>query len=198
MARLFLLLALVMFPCRSLMLVEPDGHETNSGAADTLLYTFNSPECSNPCWLGIELGVTDKETTIAILQEHDIEYTLEGYSGDSIWLHHIPGGLFPQVAPEQFTRGGINLGTDGIVTLMNFDLDLCVSTLISTYGEPSVWDGILVYSDHQLFFGINTTTQRIDGVYLHLKDAMPSPVELQDWTQYAGAFSSDCSDIFTE
>jgi hypothetical protein len=194
MARLFFLLVLIMFPCQSLILAEPGEHEL----INTLLYTFNRPECSNPCWLGIELGVTDKESTIAILQEHDIEYTLEGYSGDSIWLHHIPNGLFPDVAPGQFTRGGINLGPDGTVALMNFDLDLCVSTLISVYGDPGVWDGILVYPDHQLFFGIDTTTQRINGVYLHLKDAMPSRVELQEWAEYASAFSNYCSDIFTK
>lgn len=172
--------------------------ESDIEATDLLVRTFNSPECSNPCWLGIEVGVTDKETAIAVLQEHGVEFTLEGYSGDSIWLRHIPGGLFPNVAPEEFTRGGINIGSDGVVTLISFDLDICVSTLVSAYGVPSVWDGILVYLDRQIFFTVNGTTQRIDGIYLHLKDAMPSPDELENGFEYTKSFSETCSDMFVE
>jgi hypothetical protein len=187
------------------MLIQPGEHETRSEITNAILYTFNNPKCSNPCWLGIELGVTDKETTVAALQEHDIVYTFEGYGGDSIWLQDIPDGLFPDMAPGEFTRGWIGVDPGGSVHSMTFDLDLCVSTLIWVYGEPDVWDSILVYPDHQLFFSVDWASRRVDGVNLHLKEVMPSTDQLQnwseflqDWPEYADAFSGECSDVFTE
>jgi hypothetical protein len=204
MVRRLFFLALVVFPCRSLMLIQPNEHETSSEVTDTLFYTFNNPKCSNPCWLGIELGITDKETAVATLQEYDIKYTFEGYGGDSIWLHDIPGGLFPDVAPGEFTQGWIGVNPDGPVYSMTFDVDFCVSTLVRVYGEPDVWDGILVYPDYQLFFSMDWTTRRVDGVYLHLEEAIPSIDQLQgwseflqDWPEYADTFSGECSDVFT-
>lgn len=197
MAKLLLLMILVVSLCRGFILVQNENNETSSEVASTLLYTFNDPKCSNPCWLGIELAVTNKEEVIAILEQHGIEFTLEGYSGDSIWLHNIPGGLFPDGDIVKFTHGWIGVDPDGPVHLITFDLDLCVSTLLRAYGEPSVWDGILVYVDHQLFFSVDWKTHRVSGVALHLKEAIPPQIELEDWAKYASNFSDDCSDVLT-
>jgi hypothetical protein len=204
MLRLLLLLLFFLGSCSGLLSNEGNPPENRLGTANILRQTFNSPDCVNPCWLGIELGVTDRTTTKRILQEHGIDYTLEGYTGDSIWLHHIPDGLFPDVAPGKFTRGGINIGEDGTVVLMSFEIDLCVSTAIEAYGPPANWPlveaspGILVYLDHLLFFGLDHLTQRMDGVYLHLKDTMPLPEDLEDWSQYADVFSGECTDVFSQ
>ena len=208
MHKLLLLLFLPLAFCQNFIPTGISQSEQDSlvKAGNELRNTFNNPKCSNPCWLDIELDKTDKATATTILQDHNVKFTLEGYDGAVVWLHHIPGGLFPHIASQRFAEGSINFGaSDGnLISSMNFDLDICVSTVISAYGVPDVWfteSGIpstIVYLQYQLFFGIDTTTWRIDSVFLHLEDAMPSPEDLQPWSNYANVFAGNCSDIFTQ
>lgn len=203
MLRLLLILLLLLASWLGLFPNVGNSPERSPNSVEALREAFINPDCPNPCWLGIEVGVTDRTTTKRILHENGITYTLEGYTGNSIWIHDIPNGLFPTIAPGKFTRGGINIGEDGTVALMTFDVDLCVSTVINAYGPPHNWPIgdetsllVLVYPDKQLFLNLNHNSQRVDGIFLHTRGAMPPDDQLEDWSLYADMFSDDCSDVF--
>lgn len=208
MTRLLLFLLSIMTPCRSLILFEPPSRGLERNSDKALPDFLSSSECTNPCWLGIEVGVTNRADAIAILEEHNIDYDTRGV----IHLYNMPDslllGIDPDGRPSPYGRifGNINVGerNEYLVQSMNFALDICVSTVVAMYGTPSVWhvDGgvpsTIIYLDHSLFFDIDVETLRIVGVYLHMNESMPSPDELDNWSKYDGLFSEGCTDIFTE
>ena len=73
MVRWLLLLILTLSMCPGVLFLEFDEQQTDLDATTILRQTFNRPECANPCWLGIEVGATDKETTLTRLEENGVE-----------------------------------------------------------------------------------------------------------------------------
>lgn len=204
-----LVLLLMVLPCKGIFWFASEELDLKSNVTEWFLSAFHSPECRNPCWLGIEVGVTNKASAISILKQHGIEYDTDGV----IHLNHIPDGLVPgmdsdgQPGPNGNAYGDINVagGNESIVQSIDFYVDLCMSTVISTYGVPLVWFSeaglptTIVYVDRQMFLTIDPETKRVDGLILHDEaEDMPLPVELQDWSGYAHAFQGNCVDIFTE
>jgi hypothetical protein len=49
-------------------------YEAVDEPASILKSTFNSRDCDNPCWLGIEVGVTKRADVDRILQEKNRHY----------------------------------------------------------------------------------------------------------------------------
>lgn len=176
---------------------------------DEFFSAFHNPGCSNPCWLGIEVGETDQATVISILEENEIDYGIPGV----IHLYSLPHGSVPGMQEQEITPasiqglpvfGDINVGqeSDDIVQSLDFWIDLCVITFIEVYGNPDVWSSrddiptLLVYPDYQMFLSVEPETLRINWISLHIKENIPSPDELDNWSLYAGLFSSECVDEF--
>lgn len=176
------------------------------GAA--FLDTFNSPDCDNACWHGIEIGAADFETATAILDALGMIYEIRGsaLNGRSILVTDIPGGLFPEVARDAFLTAGIFLNAQDTVYLIQFPVDLCVATVISVYGEPGVWQeqpigggpaNGLSYPARDISFGMpDLTSPRVNRISLH-DGAIDGPDMLLDWSMFADGLEGDCNDIFS-
>jgi hypothetical protein len=204
MLQILLIGLVILSGCQSSTQPESDQQTNGSRVREAFAGVFTSPECDNPCWLGIEVGVTTREEALRILEAHDVEFTFEGYVGGILHFHHIPDGLVPGLnaegTPPGNVYGDMSIGENAsdIVFSTDFNLDLCVATILEAYGIPSIWGStILVYLDRHLFFHFDTTSRRIDWVFLHQADAMPPPEELDAWSDHADFFSGECFDEFT-
>lgn len=178
-------------------------------SAPSLRQVFHAPGCDQPCWLGIEPAVTDRATALVILQSHGVAYAEPGVIHilslpEGSFLAHIATGI-PSSAGSYTTYGDINVGQEAsdIVNSLDFYVDLCVSTIVATYGPPRVWfvhDSVpttIVYPGEHLFFAINPTTLRVEQIVLQSADVTPPESELKDWKAYEALFSAPCIDALT-
>ena len=206
-----ILLLLILSGCQYYNLLEMSQHEIDPELQQLFTNAFYSPECDNPCWLGIEVGVTRGDEVIPILEAQGIAYGVPGV----IHLHSIPTGTVPGIvlegnssvpdSPAVFGDINVNPYSEDIVPSMDFVLDLCVQTVIDAYGVPEAWhvnSGIpstLVYVDRQALFSVDTETMRIDWMILHDRPYWLSlSTELENWLPYAHRFPDDCTDALTE
>ena len=170
---------------------------------------FNDPACDNPCWMGIEVGITTRAEAKTLLEEQGIAFAQ--YEGSElIYLYElnntiVPGlnlnkvSLGPDGKPLRTVYGDINPEGGGTVGSMDFALDLCVTTIFRAYGEPTGTRGsTMVYVEEQLYFSWDASAgNRVDVIFLHQEIKLPIE-ELQDWrTFYGDVISEPCTDQFT-
>jgi DNA-binding CsgD family transcriptional regulator/tRNA A-37 threonylcarbamoyl transferase component Bud32 len=194
------LLCLISLPFSLLLfhLIDSDNHiPSQQGSSDVLRLTFFDVSCTNPCWLGIEVGISDRQFVEAILKAHDISYSPNGPFTYNVSLKGEPSPLWQGVANP---AADIHLSGD-TVSLVTFAVNLCASTILETYGSPQVvTEGptlFLLYPDYGLNFLLDTNTQRVDGALLYPLDYIDQtfpPSERQDWTNFADLFSGRCTD----
>ncbi|MEQ8673866.1 MAG: hypothetical protein RLP44_12700 [Aggregatilineales bacterium] len=210
MKRALILLLLILSGCQYYNLLEMSQHEIDPELQQLFTDAFYSPECDNPCWLGIEVGVTRGDEVIPILESHGIAYGVPGV----IHLHSIPAGTVPGIVLEGSPSadgfpvfGDINVNpySEDVVPSMDFVLDLCVQTVIDAYGIPEVLfteSGIpstLIYLNDSTLFSVDTETMRIDWMILHDRPYWLSlPNDFESWSLYAHLFPDDCTDALTE
>lgn len=144
MKRMLFLLILLLTGCQYYNLLEISQYKIDPDLNQLFTDAFYSPECDNPCWLGIEVGVTRGDEVIPILESQGIAYGVPGV----IHLHSIPAGTVPGIVLEPSPSAGgfpvfgdinVNPYSEDIVPSMDFVLDLCVQTVIDAYGVPQAW-----------------------------------------------------------
>jgi hypothetical protein len=194
-------LSFIILPFCLLLFHLIDNNPGQQGGSDVLRSTFSDESCTNPCWLGIEVGVSDRQIVETMLEDHGISYSPNGQYTYNIFLDGNPSPLWQDVARP---AADIHLSGD-TVSLMTFAVNLCASTILDTYGSPQVvTEGptlLLLYPDYGLNFLLNTSTQRVDGVLLYTLDYIDQyfpPSERQDWTNFAGLFSGKCTDSLSQ
>jgi hypothetical protein len=170
---------------------------------------FTSASNENPMWLEIQTGVTTSESVRQVLEAHSIEYEITGMTDGvyNVILSKSGLPLWDGILPED-AAGSINVDTaTNRVHNMNFIIDLCISTIVGTFGEPVVEVDYppadrpptlyLHYLDLGLTFRIAQSTNRVDWIILHtvafLREEWP-PDDYYDWDEYAHTFAGECTD----
>lgn len=158
----------------------------------------NLINCDNLCWNNIEVGISNKETVVRILDEQNILYSFEGYDNDTIWMRNISLDFITQELGTIFVQGNLHFDENEVVTLISFDLDVCYSEILSIYGEPMFWiqderrPMHWVYPERNLILGLDPTNLHIDGMFLHIDERMPLADELLPWSSYNDVYSTNC------
>ena len=204
-----ILLLLILSGCQYYNLLEMSQHEIDTELQQLFIDAFYSPECDNPCWLGIEVGVMRGDEVIPILESQGIAYGVPGV----IHLHSIPAGTVPGIVLEGSPSadgfpvfGDINVNpySEDVVLSMDFFVDLCVQTVLDAFGEPAVKfiaNGIptvLVYPNEHTLFRVDTETRRIRFVELQFDETIMAYDDLESWLSYAHLFPDDCTDTLTD
>lgn len=196
-------IVLWVFSCPFLGFLEgfgvPSHHENQE--EDLLEATFNDEACTNPCWQGLQVGVSSRQDVEAFLREHSLDYTTEGDYTYHVSLEN-DSPLWNEVSSP---TADIHLGDNDKVYAMSFFLNLCASTVIEAYDEyPEVEETngeilYLLYPAHGLIYWLNVETQRIVGVFLYqLEDFSDQVTERLAWNDVADGFVDTCVDALSQ
>jgi hypothetical protein len=197
-----LLMFSAAFNCRlfdSVFDYETD--RSDSDSSNVLLETFNDEHCVNPCWLGIEVGVSDRSVVEETLERETIDYSPNTRGTYNLFLTGNPSPLWQDMEEP---LGDIHLSGE-TVNLIMINLDLCPASILEAYGEPEVVERgnylELVYPSYGLDYWLNSETGRVRGVSLYrldyIDEAYPSS-ERQDWEDFAGENDDECIDSLSE
>ena len=192
-----------------ILAIKNDAH---SSAKNDILTDFmalyNAEECKNPCWNGIEVGVTQAQDVENTLNSRNVDYRADP-RGVTINLYLDNESLIWKNVEQQL--GDITI-ISGVVHAIDFQLDLCATTVIDAFGTPlisyredSVYPGIFYisfwYVDHGLIFSADTDTRRIRWVILRdieqIREEFPT-LDQRSWEEIAHEFPNDCIDILSE
>lgn len=197
MMRLLLLLFVILSPCQRLFDFTTNVDNSNEETENVLLETFNSPDCTNPCWLGIEVGVSDRGFVVDVLEQHQINYAANGDYTYNIFLSETPSPLW---SGREDPTGNLHL-TNDTVGLMTFSLNLCPQAILNTYGIPEVSDREtfleFLYPDYGMNFWFDIETGRVRSVILYTLDYIDKNIPLSErhsWDDFSDLLSDDCTD----
>lgn len=199
---MWLAFALLMLSCLIFTTLqnyqEPSDREITD--ENLLQATFNDESCTNPCWRGIEVGVSSRQSVKKML--HD-----EGLLYDPEWLYTYHVSLKADSplwkdAPRRIAD--IHIGENEKVYAMSFVLNLCPSTVIEAYNEyPEVEQTdrrvFLTYPRRGLDYWLNSETKRVEGVFLWpLEHFTDWGGEKLAWTDIADDFDDNCVDALSQ
>lgn len=200
-------LSLVAFAVVSLLLgtkstFESGNDTTREQSANIMRETFNDERCIEPCWQQIEVGHTDEQTAVDILQELQLKYRVVDIPGNEIRIFIVsvdPSSPLWRNAEAQ--RCSLTTFDDAVVRI-ECNLDVCISSVLETYGIPLVSPGLtelrLLYPDSGLEFLVSNRTERVWQVVLRTKEFSQQLIEempdVTEWENVKDAFSSDCED----
>ena len=179
-------------------------------ATNNLHSLLGDADCARTCWEGIEPGVTSQEEALLILD------TLPGDYSDVFpdFPSRSPAdAIYEWTPPEGTIDAPIHsvevIVQDGTVYQIGVLVEICVSTIISEYGEPPIvhiydynpWY-ILTYPQDKLVFTVNgeseNTLQYLSvAANDHIEAALNTDYMRQDWEEIKEVFSGDCSDSFS-
>lgn len=188
----------MIFSCPLLTKLQ-NGAVENSQAdsKNVLLDTFNSEECLNPCWLGIEVGVSDRQFVEDTLEQKGITHAQNGEATYNLFLDKNSSPLWVNMANP---LGDIHL-SDETVFLMTFGLNLCPASIVNAYDDPDVVDREsfleLLYPSYGMNFWLDLESGRIRSVALYTLDYIDEnfPVsDRQSWKAFSDILSDECED----
>ena len=158
---------------------------------------FTDENCENPCWMGIEVGVSDKELVKVTLEQNEIRYSPNGLYTYNIFLDKTTSLLWQNI---ETPLADIHFWGE-TVGLMTFTLDLCLSSVIDAYGYPEVvmeeTSAGILYPGYGLNFLFDTDTQRITGVILYALGYIEenfTVAEREQWESYSDLLDKNCMD----
>jgi hypothetical protein len=164
---------------------------------NSLRASLSQEGCKHACWRGIEPGVTDQATTVAILDEADIDYFLVALDyQDAAMLERISIGKTIEDA-----NGSILFENDKVVWLFFrvWDAKLPVSKILRKYGPPTAIEpSRFLYAEEHLEFdyGCADGTAYISRIQLiDEREAgwFLSGPNTRYWEEIAGGFPT-CTD----
>lgn len=193
----FFLIAFFLTSC--VCLINLEDHVTNQPNTNTVLgETFFDESCVNPCWRGIEVGVSNRELVETALDESGLDYVLNGPYTYNIFFENNSSPIWEGVSNP---AADIHLVDGDIVGIMSFAVDLCPSSILDTYGYPEVIEGRsyfrLLYPNMGLNFFLSLETQRVYAVLLYPLDYIDQhfPLsEMQEGVNFHDLFTASCSD----
>ena len=202
MIRLVLLFIVILSPCQSLFDLAANVDNSDVVSGNVLRETFNSPECSNPCWLGIEVGVSDREFVVDVLEQNNINYVANGDYTYNLYLEGNPSPLWRDMSEP---LGDIHV-FDDVAFPLSFSLNLCPRTIVETYGIPEVADNEtsleLIYPDYGMSFWLDIETGRVRSVILYTLDYIDKNIpfsERQSWENFSDILFDDyCTDALSQ
>jgi hypothetical protein len=192
-----LLFALVMLTVlvSVFLFVRGGSQPTASSALQDLL---TNEECSSACWLGIEPGVTSRETAQNILRDANIIFV-------DVPLPEPEKNAIYDFSQDkaQSAKGAIAISGD-TVSQITLVLDVCISRIIADYGTPAEIQESgsyvsLLYPESGLVFNVSPNDpKRVVSIFL----TSPAVFGLNfsgeslenDWEVYKDRFSGECSD----
>lgn len=189
---------------------KPADSEQRIIVQNILSRTFTNSGNGNPSWLDIQTGVTTSESVRQILEAHNIKYEITGVTNslyDLFFLSESSLQLWIGMEPEA-AGGLIKVDTDtNRVHNMSFGIDICVSTVIKTFGIPMARVDrpaadrstviYLQYPDLGLTFKTAEYDDRVNTIFLHTLAYMREEwqsADYRDWSEYADMFAGDCTD----
>lgn len=177
---LFFLISGFLFPCGFLDSIFNTDRETK--ALQDVVIT----ECTEPCWLGIEIGKTSKEQAIDILEDNDLTYTSEALG---IGVEPLPSDLWDDVDEPHV----VLWLEDDIVMGMLFPVRVCTSIVIDTLGTPVV---VVTGDEHhyEFFypeFGLSISASALDNYTQHLNLASKEITEANAHDTHAILWDND-------
>jgi hypothetical protein len=177
------------------MLADRGSQPTASSALQDLL---TNEECSSACWLGIEPGVTSRETAQNILRDANIIFV-------DVPLPEPEKNAIYDFSQDkaQSAKGAIAISGD-TVSQITLVLDVCISRIIADYGTPAEIQESgsyvsLLYPESGLVFNVSPNDpKRVVSIFL----TSPAVFGLNfsgeslenDWEVYKDRFSGECSD----
>lgn len=198
---LYLGIVLFMFSCPILPELASENEVSNNKEQNLLKATFNDDLCTNPCWSGIEVGVSNRQAVEEFLSNEGLDYATDGDYTYHVSLENdspLWNGVLSPIAD-------IHVGDTDKVYAMSFFLNLCPSTVIEAYDEyPEVEQTngeilYLLYPTHGLTYWLNLETERVVVVFLFsLEHFTDLDVETQAWSDVADNFVGDCVDALSQ
>ncbi len=182
------------------------------GSLHPLKEILSAPECSRSCWWGIEPDVTQYGTVLNILIDADIQdvnNAVGAYGTLSGIVEWMPDN--DQAVDNHNEKAYVTVViSKGIVTQINLPLDLCVSTVIGAYGQPtkaeenfSLGASRLIYSNEKLgFLSDVDDPRRISYVFIissvDFDEWLETNPNMRNWEDVSHLFAGECHDNFSD
>lgn len=149
-------------------------------------------ECLNPCWLSIEVLVTDEKEVRDALTNYGIEFdVVDIFEGLRLYNFEIVSDFYP-LANVDKSPGSIWINPkENRVGRIDIPVDFHINDLIEALGEPSLITHPdyfeLLYLEEGVIFYLNSDTQRVwAATFLteeFLVNEYMSYVEVQGWDE---------------
>jgi hypothetical protein len=183
-------------------------NEDDSNSSNLLRFALTDEGCANPCWLGIEVGLTREESAVDILNQNNIIFTIAEAPGDQDIYNFTLGTDFPFWRKSGEPANGSLITLGGTVVVIGLSVDVCVSSLLDAFGEPLVVppgpDSFysLYYPGFGLSFWLHEETNHTWNVMLRTKaltrEILNEYPNAASWKTYSDTLVGECIDDFTD
>jgi len=192
-----LIIVVIVIAGSALVLVLVNGGNQQI-ASFALRGLLSSQDCERACWLGIEPGVTDRETVESILVSAGIEYVAVPLPEPE------KNAVYDFYENESSEAKGFVTISGETVSQIALVFDACTTHVLDEYGLPAEVqeDGYgmtLLYPEPGLVFSLTTNDpMRLAGVFLTAKSVFEANFAGEsleyNWDEFSHKFTGQCDD----
>jgi hypothetical protein len=190
----------------TLLILSVRDRTSQMGETVTLKRVIESNEdCQRPCWQNIRPGRSNSDTVDALLQNRDVDVNIISRQEGGVLSYEWQMNDQWLISLRSERRGSVVVvfSEDNVVLRVMIWVDICVSTIVSEYGEPTRVEPDrdfgtsyqLLYADEGLIFVVEGV--RAIVIIRTIPDEFPNTLEGRNWSDVDEMFTGSCVDNFS-